>query len=103
MSGWPCPMVVAGRPVTWRNASRPWTRAPTTACRDAPPALSSPVLSTGNVRPNVATREAWVGGQPVAIPRRELSLLGHLMRRCGKVVPCPALEGDLYGHLGDAV
>lgn len=66
-----------------------------------PPALSSPVLSAGNVRLDVATREVWVGGQPVAIPRRELSLLEHLMRRCGRVVPRPALEGDLYGHLDD--
>lgn len=67
-----------------------------------PPALSSPVLSIGNVRLDVATRKVWVGGQPVAIPRRELSLLEHLMRRYGQVVPRPALEGDLYGHLDDA-
>ena len=66
-----------------------------------PPALSSPVLFAGNVRLDVTTREVWVGDQPVAIPRRELSLLEHLMRRCGRVVPRPALEGNLYGHLDD--
>ena len=65
------------------------------------PALSSPVLSAGNVRLDVATHEVWVGGQPVAIPRRELSLLEQLMRRCGQVVPRPALESDLYGHLDE--
>lgn len=59
------------------------------------------MLSAGNVRLDVRTREVWVGGQPVAIPRRELSLLEHLMRRCGRVVPRPALEGDLYGHRDD--
>ena len=66
-----------------------------------PPALVNPVLTAGNVRLDTVTREVWVGDRPVAVPRRELSLLEHLMRRSGRVVPRPALEGDLYGHLDD--
>lgn len=63
-----------------------------------PPVLSSPVLSTGSVRLDTTTREVWAGDRPMVIPRRELSLLEHLMRRCGRVVPRPVLENDLYGQ-----
>ena len=66
------------------------------------PALSSPVLSVGNMRLDMTTREVWVGDhQSVAIPCRDLSLLEHLMRRCGRAVPRPTLEGGFYGHLDD--
>ena len=42
-------------------------------------------------------REAQVAGQPLALTRRETSLLEHLLRRNGKVVPKGFLEESLFG------
>ena len=66
-----------------------------------PQALEPTVLRTGNVALDVQSREVRVGDKPVAMPRRELCLLEHLMRRSGRIVPRGMLEDNLYGHADD--
>lgn len=55
------------------------------------------VLEAGNVVFDTVGREARVAGNPVALPRRELAVLEHLLRRSGRVVPKSVLEEKLYG------
>lgn len=55
------------------------------------------VLEAGNLVFDTVGREARVEGKPVALPRRELALLEHLLRRLGRVVPKSVLEEKLYG------
>jgi len=66
-----------------------------------PPALVTAVLEYGNVRMNTTERQVWVAGQPIAVPRRELDLLEHLMTRAGRVVARTILENNLYGLTED--
>ncbi len=62
-----------------------------------PPALAVAMLEYGNVRMNTTERQVWVADQPIAIPRREMDLLEHLLSRGGRVVPRAMLESNLYG------
>lgn len=55
-----------------------------------------------NLEFDTAHREALVGGQPLALPRRELGLLELLLRRAGRVVTRDALQDALYGE-GDEI
>jgi DNA-binding response OmpR family regulator len=55
------------------------------------------VLSAGNLSFDSGAREARVAGRPLALTRRETSLLEHLLRRNGKVVPKDFLEDSLFG------
>jgi DNA-binding response OmpR family regulator len=54
-------------------------------------------LEAGNVRFDTVGREVRVGGVPLPLPRRELDVLEHLLRRAGRVVPKSVLEERLYG------
>ena len=56
------------------------------------------VLEAGNVVFDTVGREARVNGTPVALARRELAVLEHLLRRLGRVVPKSVLEEKLYGN-----
>lgn len=62
-----------------------------------PAAIAATVLQVGNVRLDSSSRQVWVGQHSVAVPRRELDLLEHLMSRGGRVVPRALLESNLYG------
>jgi len=42
-------------------------------------------------------RDVRVHGTTLALPRQELSVLEHVMRRLGRVVPKAVLEEKLYG------
>ena len=42
-------------------------------------------------------RDVQIGGIALLLPRQELSILEHLMRRVGRVVPKAVLEEKLYG------
>jgi DNA-binding response OmpR family regulator len=42
-------------------------------------------------------RDAWVARTPLALTRRECSVLEYLLRRQGRVVPKSVLEDKLYG------
>lgn len=55
------------------------------------------VLRAGNVTLDTLGRDAKVSDQAVSLSRREVSILEHLMRRLGRVVPRAVLEEKLYG------
>lgn len=55
------------------------------------------MLEAGNIQFDTVGREARVGGEPLPLPRRELDVLEHLIRRAGRVVPKAVLEDKLYG------
>lgn len=55
------------------------------------------VLEAGNLVFDTIGRDVRVGTSVLQLPRRELSLLEHLMRRQGRVVPRSVLEEKLYG------
>lgn len=55
------------------------------------------VLESGNVRFDTVGREVQVGGAALPLPRQELAILEHLLRRAGRVVPKVVLEDKLYG------
>jgi two-component system, OmpR family, response regulator len=54
-------------------------------------------LTTGNVRLDVASRQATVNDTVVGFTRREIGALELLMRREGQVVSKTAFEDGLYG------
>jgi len=55
------------------------------------------VIEAGNLSFDTTAREVRVKGKPIAISRRELDVLEHLMRRFGRVVPKNVLEDKIYG------
>jgi len=54
-------------------------------------------LVAGNVTLDTIGRDILISNQPVELSRREISVLEHLMRRLGRVVPKELLEEKLYG------
>lgn len=54
-------------------------------------------LALGNLCLSPHRREVLVDGKPVALPRRELSVLEHLLRNAGMPVSKASLEEGLYG------
>ena len=55
------------------------------------------MLEAGNIEFDSVGREVRVAGKPLPLPRRELDVLEHLIRRAGRVVPKAVLEDKLYG------
>ena len=55
------------------------------------------VLEAGNIIFDTIGRDVRVGTAVLALPRQELAILEHLMRRFGRVVPKNVLEEKLYG------
>jgi DNA-binding response OmpR family regulator len=55
------------------------------------------VLRAGNLSFDTLGRDAKIDEVPVALSRRESTILEHLMRRLGRVVPKSVLEEKLYG------
>lgn len=54
-------------------------------------------LEAGQLQFDTLGREAQVAGKMIPLPRQELAILEHLMRRLGRVVPRDVLEEKLYG------
>jgi len=54
-------------------------------------------LEAGNVSFDTIGRDVQVGQVGLQLPRQELAILEHLMRRLGRVVPKSVLEEKLYG------
>lgn len=54
------------------------------------------ILAVGNVAFDTVGRHVTVGDVGLALSRRELAVLEHLMRRAGRVVPKEFLEDKLY-------
>ena len=63
-----------------------------------PRVLELSLLRAGNIVLDRRSREVWINEAPVLLPRRELCLLEHLMRRFRRVVPREMLEDNLYGY-----
>ncbi len=61
----------------------------------------SPVLSHGPVELDPARHEVRLRGKPVALPRREFSLLHLLLEHAGQVVSRSRLQEALYGWEDD--
>jgi DNA-binding response OmpR family regulator len=55
------------------------------------------ILKAGNVTFDTVGRDARIGDTVLRLARREISILEHLMRRLGRVVPKSVLEDALYG------
>ncbi len=55
------------------------------------------VLEAGNIAFDTIGRDVRVGAAVLTLPRQELAILEHLMRRLGRVVPKAVLEDKLYG------
>src|SRR3954454_229880 len=54
-------------------------------------------LKAGNVVLDTIGRDVRVADNGLALTRREIAILEHLMRRAGRVVPKTVLEDKLYG------
>ena len=57
------------------------------------------LLWAGNLAFDTIGRDVRVGSDPISMPRHELAILEHLMRRMGRVVPRTVLEEKLYGWI----
>ena len=55
------------------------------------------VITAGNVSFDTTAREVRVDDKTIAISRREMGVLEHLMQRNGRVVPKDVLEDKIYG------
>lgn len=58
----------------------------------------SSVVTVGNLRFDVLTRELSIDGMQAALPRRESDVLEILTRRVGRVVPKRILDEKIYGY-----
>jgi DNA-binding response OmpR family regulator len=54
-------------------------------------------LKAGNVDFDTIGRDVRIADTALPLPRREIAILEHLMRRLGRVVPKAVLEEKLYG------
>lgn len=66
-----------------------------------PGAALSVELSLSNLTFNTTDREVRVNGKVISMPRREMEMLEHLLRRSGKVASKRSLEEGLYGFDDD--
>jgi len=55
-------------------------------------------LAAGNITFDTIGRDVRVADRVLQLPRRESTILEHLMRRLGRVVPKSVLEEKLYGY-----
>jgi DNA-binding response OmpR family regulator len=55
------------------------------------------MLRAGNVDFDTIGRDVRIGETALLLPRREIAILEHFMRRLGRVVPKAVLEEKLYG------
>ncbi len=56
------------------------------------------VIDAGNVSFDTTAREVLINGKAISMPRREMGVLEHLIRRVGRVVPKDVLEDKMYGY-----
>jgi len=62
-----------------------------------PGGRSDTILRLGPLELDTAARSVRVAGGPLALGRREMTVLEHLMRAAGRVAPRRALEEAVYG------
>lgn len=66
---------------------------------------AAPPVVVGRLAFDLNSESASIGGHPLVVPKRELMLLGALMRRAGRAVTFSTLLEELYGaddpsHIG---
>lgn len=64
---------------------------------NAQPIDASPLYDDGQLRIDLARREVTLGGEHVALSRKEYALLAFLVRHAGRVVTQPQLLRELWG------
>lgn len=57
-----------------------------------------PVYDDGTLRVDLARREVLLGGEPVALARKEYALLALLVQHAGRVVTQPQMLRELWGQ-----
>lgn len=67
------------------------------AVRRRPAGLTAEKIELGRLSYDMIHHEAWVGSDRLDLPRRELSVIAALMRRCGRTVMRGALDEAVYG------
>jgi two-component system OmpR family response regulator len=72
------------------------------ACLRRPGGESQPMVVVGELSFDLDACQAFVAGKPLALQKRELTLLSVLMRRAGRTVAHGALVDEIYG-LGKTV
>lgn len=66
--------------------------------RPRPPAPdSAPVFDDGTLRVDLARREVFLAGEPLALSRKEYALLALLIQHAGRLVTQPQLLRELWG------
>ncbi len=70
------------------------------AVRRRPAGLQTERIDLGRLSYDVIHHEARVGADRLDLPRRELSVIAALMRRCGRTVMREALDEAVYGFSG---
>jgi len=55
------------------------------------------VLNAGNISFDTTARGVLVEGKANSVPRREIGVMEHLIRRVGRVVPKDVLEDKIFG------
>ena len=78
-------------------------RIETVTRRAAVAAGSSPVVTTGDVRVDLAARTVEVGGEPVALTQKEFELVEALVERPGSAVSRQQLMDRIWGDAFVAV
>ncbi len=63
-----------------------------------PAQIGDNTVSVGKLLYNLTERQAYVAGNPLDLPRRELLALEVLVRRAGRTVARSALEEAVYGY-----
>lgn len=58
---------------------------------------ATPVFDDGRLRVDLARREVFVDGRPVALSRKEYALLALLVRHAGRLVTQPQLLREIWG------
>ncbi|UVC15230.1 winged helix-turn-helix domain-containing protein [Mesorhizobium onobrychidis] len=58
--------------------------------------MTDPIIVFGNLHFDPIGRQVSVAGHPLAVARRELCILEHLLNRAGRIVPRSQLEDHLY-------
>jgi two-component system KDP operon response regulator KdpE len=58
---------------------------------------AAPVFDDGHLRVDLSRREVSLGGEAVALSRKEYALLAFLVRHAGRVVTQPQLLRELWG------
>lgn len=66
-----------------------------------PGAEDAPPIACGRLAFDLSSRSVTIGGSPLTLKRRELSLLESLIRRAGRVVQRETLVEEIYGFDDD--